>query len=66
MKYCITMERTQRVAVWFEAENDEAAEQKAERIYDDTMPEDFESGSEEYDYALEDVSDGRTIIDWSN
>lgn len=64
-KYCITMERTQRVAVWFKAKNDEAAEKEAERINDAAKPEDFESGDEERNYALDDVSDGRTIIDWS-
>ena len=65
-RYCITMERTQRVAVWFDAPNDEAAERKAERINDLAKPSDFETGDEERDFALEDVSEGRTIIDWSN
>ncbi len=65
MKYCITIERTQRIAVWFDAEDDEAAEEKAGEIYNTTQdhPHEFESGDTEYDYAL-DREDGGTILDW--
>lgn len=28
MEYCITMEQTRRIAVWFNADSDEAAEEK--------------------------------------
>lgn len=65
-RYCITMERTQRVAVWFKAPNDEKAEEEADRIFDSTTAADFEDGDEERDFALDDVSNGRTIISWSN
>ena len=33
MEYCITMEQTRRIAVWFNADSDEAAEEKALEIY---------------------------------
>ena len=55
MKYCITMERTQRVAVWFDAPNDEKAEKEADRIFGAATAADFEDGDEERDYALDNV-----------
>ena len=64
MKYCITMERTQRVAVWFDARNDGKAEEKAMEIYGAVKPEDFDGGDEEYNFAVENVSEGTTLIDW--
>lgn len=63
MKYCITMERTLRIAVNFDAANDDEAREKASEIFDNTSQDDFEQGSEEYDYALCDDT-GRTIVDW--
>lgn len=65
MKYCITMERTQRVAVWFDAPNDEKAEKEADRIFGAATAADFEDGDEERDYALDNVDKGRTITPWS-
>lgn len=52
MKYCITMEQTRRIAVYFEADCNEDAEVKAIQINRSTSSEDFESGDEERDYAL--------------
>ena len=31
MEYCITMEQTRRIAVWFNADSDETAEEKSIR-----------------------------------
>ena len=35
MKYCITMERTQRVAVWYDANDDMDAEWRGDQILAD-------------------------------
>lgn len=64
MKYCITMERTLMLAVDFEAENDDEACALAEQIYLGTEAGEFESGSEQFDYALNDTKTGRTLVDW--
>lgn len=63
-QYCITMEQTLRIAKWFEAEDDEAAEDIAAQIYEETDMEEYMSGDTEGDYAL-DSDDGRTILGWS-
>lgn len=63
MEYNITMERTQRVAVTFTADNDEEALEKAAEINRAATPEDFESGDEEHDYALCDGA-GNLLVDW--
>ena len=52
MEYCITMERTQRVAVTFTADNDDQAIEKAAELNRTSTPADFEGGDEEHDYAL--------------
>ena len=36
MNYCLTMEQTRRIAVWFDADSDEEAEKKAQEIYHNT------------------------------
>ena len=41
MEYCITMEQTRRIAVWFNADSDEAAEEKALEIYHNTPAKDI-------------------------
>lgn len=64
MEYCITMERVQRISVYFNAESDEEAEKRAAEINVSTGPEDFDNGDAETDYALCESSSGRTIIDW--
>ena len=63
-QYCITMEQTLRIAKWFEAEDDEAAEDIAAQIYEETDMEEYMSVGMEGDYAL-DSDDGRIIIGWS-
>ncbi len=65
-RYCITLERTQRIAVWFEADGDDDACIKAEGILEQHKadPSKFESGDVEYDYALDDDG-GRSVIAWN-
>ena len=63
-QYCITMEQTLRIAKWFEAEDDEAAENMAAQIYEETSIEEYMSGGMEGDYSLV-TDDGRTILDWA-
>lgn len=64
MNYCVTMEQTRRIAVFFEAENDDLAGEAAARISLNASPEDFLSGDEERDYALCNQDTGRTVLDW--
>ena len=52
MNYCLTMEQTRRIAVWFDADSDEEAEKKAREIYHNTPSKDFEAGDDERDCAL--------------
>ena len=44
MNYCLTMEQTRRIAVWFDADSDEEAEKTAQEIYHNTPSKDFEAG----------------------
>lgn len=62
-KYWLTMERTLRISVEFEAQDDEEAEQIAADINMKTGLEDFYCGNVETDYSLSDDA-GRTILDW--
>lgn len=64
MKYEITMERTVRLCVEFEADNDEEARQKAFDIFDDTEPFEYEHGYEEYDYAVHNYDTGHDVVMW--
>lgn len=64
MEYRIEMERVQRVVVWFEAENDGAAEREAERINNETTSKEYESGDERYSYNLQNVDEETTLVDW--
>ncbi len=64
MEYCITMERTQRVAVTFTADNDDQAIEKAAELNRTAAPTDFEAGDEEHDYDLCD-SAGHLLVDWN-
>ena len=64
MEYCITMERTQRVAFSFTADNDDEALKKAAELNRTAAPTDFEAGDEEHDYALCD-SAGHLLVDWN-
>ena len=63
MIYSITMERTQRVAVTFTADNDDQAIEKAAELNRTAAPTDFEGGDEEHDYALCDDA-GNLLVDW--
>lgn len=62
MKYHLTIERTYRIGVDFEASSDEEAEAKAAELANNVGDEIF-SGDCEGDYALCDEK-YRTIIDW--
>lgn len=64
MRYCITMEETRRIAVYFDADNDKLAEEKAAQINRKTKAENFASGDSERDYALCNMESGKTILDW--
>lgn len=64
MRYCITMEQTRRIAVFFESDDNEAAIEKAIQILKETPSSDFGSGDEEYDYALYNEDTEKTILDW--
>jgi len=44
MQYCMTMEQTRRIAVFFDSDDDEAAIEKANQILKETPSEDYESG----------------------
>ena len=63
MEYCITMERTQRVAFSFSADSDDEALEKAAELNRTSTPADFEDGDEEHDYALCDGA-GNLLVDW--
>ena len=43
MQYCMTMEQTRRIAVFFDSDDDEAAIEKANQILKETPSEDYES-----------------------
>lgn len=64
MNYCITMEQTRRIAVFFEADTDEDAEAKAAQINRLTSSDDFAAGDDERDYAVCNTDTGQTIFDW--
>ena len=64
MNYCITMEQTRRIAVFFEADTDEDAEAKAAQINRLTSSDDFVAGDDERDYAVSNTDTGQTILDW--
>lgn len=62
--YCITMEQTRRIAVWFNADSDETAEEKALEIYHNTPAKDFEAGDDERDCTLYNKDTGKMVFDW--
>lgn len=62
MQYCVTIEMTQRTAVWFDADNDDEAAKYAEALVDDIDDDEFDD-EREYNYAVS-SEDGKTIIDW--
>ena len=62
-KYCVTMERTSRIAHRLKADNDADAERMAARMQDNMKPSDYEGGDCEEDYSLC-AEDGREIVAW--
>lgn len=64
MKYCITIEETKRVAIWFDADSDYDAEEKAAEINETIGSDDLSSGDCYRDYSLVNESTSRTLIDW--
>lgn len=64
MEYRVTMERIQRIAINFTADNDVEAEKKANELCSNTAPSEFAAGDEERDYALC-KSGGILVKDWS-
>lgn len=66
MKYHLTIEKTLSMGITFEASDDDAAEEIAQKIFDDVSnhPEILEDGYAEYDYALTDEC-YRDIVPWS-
>lgn len=63
-KYCVTMERTSRVAYWFDAKNDEEAERMALTMQDEMKPSDYDSGDYEEDYSLC-RGNGTEVVGWN-
>lgn len=64
MNYCLTMEQTRRIAVWFDADSDEEAEKTAQEIYHNTPSKDFEAGDDERDCALSNRDTNTMVFDW--
>lgn len=64
MRYCITLEKTMRVAKWFDAEDDAFAVDRAERVRDAISHDEYECGDIEYDFSLVCVDDGRILTPW--
>lgn len=64
MRYCITLEQTRRIAVWFDADSDDAAEEKAAKINQNATSEDFAESDMERDYALFNQDTNQVILDW--
>ena len=52
MRYCVTIEETRRIAIWFEAENDSEAKKKAINIASNITDDELASGDVNQDYAL--------------
>ena len=65
MRYCVTIEETRRVAIYFEAENDSGAEKKADKIASNITDNELASGDIEQDYALVNEENDKTLIDWN-
>ena len=65
MKYCVTIEETRRVAIYFEAENDSEAEKKADKIASNITDNELASGDIEQDHTLVNVENDKTLIDWN-
>lgn len=65
MKIEVTLERTQRVAMEFDATEDQIAKLKnGENPFQDEMEKELLDGDERYDYAVNDEN-GREIVPFS-
>ena len=66
MRYCITMEYTQRVAVWYDADDDKDAEWRGDQTLAafQESPEQFSDGDKEFAYAIC-SEDGVDIVPWT-
>lgn len=62
--YCITMERTLRIAKWFDAKDDAEACERANLIHLQTDDYEYEGGDSEYDYSLVCTENGNELIPW--
>ena len=63
-RYCITMERTDRIEKWFDAADDEEAKQIADQIFENTEAGEYDFGELQHDYCLtNDVHE--EIVSWS-
>lgn len=62
-EYCITIEKTERVAIWFDANGQEDAAVVAEKIFE-RKDINFSSGDVEYDYAVTCLDDGADVVPW--
>lgn len=65
MRYCVTIEKTKRIAIWFEAENDSEAEKKGITIASNITDDDLDLGDIDQDYSLVNEENGKTLIDWN-
>ena len=63
-RYCITMERTTRIAKWFDADDHISAINAARKIFDETSKDEYESGDAEYDYAISCETTGTDVVTW--
>ena len=65
MRIEVTMERAERLAMEFDATEDEIQKLKnGENPFQERMEEGIPFGDISYDYAVTDM-DGKTIVDWS-
>lgn len=65
MRYCVTIEKTKRIAIWFDSENDSEAEKKAITIASNITDDDLDLGDSDQDYSLVNEENGKTLIDWN-
>lgn len=63
-KYCITIEKTERVAIWFDADGHGDAAAVAEKIFDGKDKMNFSGGDMEYDYAVVCLDDSVDVVSW--
>lgn len=65
MKYEITIEKTARICIEFEAPNDDIAENKAWEIYHEAIENNAcDNGDISYDHQTENITEEHTLIYW--